>query len=163
MASIYGEGRPGWRAARTEGGGEGMAARRFFEQARALEQRIEGRRALIESLREMAERTTAQADGPAVSRSVDPHRVENLILRMVEAEGEIEADLHALGGVRREMGAVIAAVPDPELQTVLELRYVCGLPWTRIAGAMDCTLSNVYKLHRRALSAVDGVLKGSGL
>ena len=44
---------------------------------------------------------------------------------------------------------------DPELQMVLELRYLCGKNWTEIAEAIHCSDSHVYRIHQRALDAVE--------
>ena len=49
---------------------------------------------------------------------------------------------------------VVKAVDDPELQTLLELRYLCFKDWPDIACEMHCSESNVYKVHSRALQAV---------
>ena len=43
---------------------------------------------------------------------------------------------------------------DPELQTLLELRYLCFKDWQDIAYSMHCTESNVFKVHSKALQAV---------
>ena len=48
----------------------------------------------------------------------------------------------------------VKAVDNPELQTLLELRYLCFMDWPDIASEMHCSESNVYKVHSRALRAV---------
>ena len=143
--------------------GEGIAARRYFERVRQMEQLIQGKRALAEALRCRAERVTSQAGSPAVTRSVNPYAMSDLVVRAVAIETEINEDLRALGELRREMMETIERLSSVKHQTVLELRYVDGYAWADVAAAMDCTLSNVHKLRVKALAAMDEVLEELGI
>jgi DNA-directed RNA polymerase specialized sigma24 family protein len=40
------------------------------------------------------------------------------------------------------------------MQQVLEMHYVYHKPWEAIAEEMNCIVSNVYKLHNRALREI---------
>lgn len=42
-------------------------------------------------------------------------------------------------------------VGDTEARSLLFMRYLNGLEFSKIAEVMDCSVSRVYKLHRKAL------------
>ena len=65
-----------------------------------------------------------------------------------------KADIDRLVDLKRDIMQVVKTVDDPELQTLLELRYLCFKDWQDIAYSMHCTESNVFKVHSKALQAV---------
>jgi len=48
-------------------------------------------------------------------------------------------------------------VESPELQTLLELRYLCFKTWEQIAVELHFDLRWVYRLHGRALDEIDAI------
>ena len=48
----------------------------------------------------------------------------------------------------------IKAVKEPELQTILDLRYLAYMRWEQIAIELDYGIDNVYILHRKALDQI---------
>ena len=76
------------------------------------------------------------------------------IVKIVDMQNEINAEIDRMVDLKREIMRVVQQVSDPELQTLLELRYLCFKDWPDIASSMHCTESNVYKMHSRALQAV---------
>ena len=53
--------------------------------------------------------------------------------------------------VRNDITAAIKSVPDGTLRTLLELRYIDGLTWEKIAVKMNYTYQWICVLHGRAL------------
>ena len=49
----------------------------------------------------------------------------------------------------------IKAVDNPELQTILELRYLSNMYWEEIAIELGYGIDNVFRLHRNALDEIE--------
>ena len=89
-----------------------------------------------------------------VSRTRNVHAMEDVIAKIVDMKAEVNAEIDRLVDLKRNIMEVVKAMDDPELQTLLELRYLCFKDWPDIACEMHCSESNVYKVHSRALQAV---------
>ena len=59
----------------------------------------------------------------------------------------------------RLMANLIAKVSDPSHRVLLELRYLGGNTWEEIALKMGYDVRWIYRLHGRALQAVELVLR----
>ena len=90
----------------------------------------------------------------SVSRTRNVHAMEDVIAKIVDMKAAVNAEIDRLVDLKRNIMEVVKAVDDPELQTLLELRYLCFKDWPDIACEMHCSESNVYKVHSRALQAV---------
>ena len=64
---------------------------------------------------------------------------------------EIRRDIDSLVTQKREILQMIGQLSKPEYQTVLELRYLRGWTWNRIAMNMHFCEAGIYKLHNAAL------------
>ncbi len=53
---------------------------------------------------------------------------------------------------------VIAQVRDDTLRTVLTKHYAGGQTWEQAAEELNYSVRGVYRLHRKALAAVQGIL-----
>lgn len=69
-------------------------------------------------------------------------------------EAEILSDYRALTQRQQDIAAVIRQVPDERHRTVLEMRYLQGMPFFRIAMQMNYAERQIYRYHRRGLMAV---------
>ena len=77
--------------------------------------------------------------------------MEDVIIKIIDFENEINAEIDRLVDIKREITCLINSVPNQEEQTLLELRYLCFKTWEQIAVEMGYSLQNVYKLHSKAL------------
>ena len=89
-----------------------------------------------------------------VSRSRNVHSMQDVIDKIIDLRDEVNAEIDKLVDLRKEIVAVITAVENPEYQALLEMRYLCFKSWQDIAREMQCSESNVYKLHTRALKEI---------
>ena len=80
--------------------------------------------------------------------------MQDIIVKIVDLENDINADIDQLIDLKREMVAVIKAVKNPEFQTLLELRYLCFKPWEQIAVEMGYSIDWTFRMHRKALETV---------
>lgn len=131
-----------------------MTAKEYLNQAYWLDRRINSKLEQLTSLKAIATKTTSVMGGEVVSHSRNNHSMQDVISKIVDMQAEVNADIDRLVELKQEIMQVIRSVRNPELQTLLELRYLCFKDWTEIACAMHCTESNVYKIYSKALQAV---------
>ena len=131
-----------------------MTAKEYLGQAYRLDQRINSKLEQVLSLRELTTKATATMSDMPGGGSRNVYKMQDIIGKIVDLENEINADIDKLVDLKREMVAVIKAVTDPELQTLLELRYLCFKTWEQIAVDMQYSTRNIYKLHDTAIGAI---------
>ena len=128
-----------------------MKAKEYLSQARLLDQRINIRLEQVTSLRNLAAKASSTLSDVAPSGMRNIHRMEDIIMKIIDLENEINADIDALVALKHEIVKVIKAVPNLEYQTLLELRYLCFKSWEQIAVMLGYDLRYTHKLHNRAL------------
>ena len=133
-----------------------LSAKDYLSQAYRIDQRINSKIEQVQSLRELAGKASATlSDVPPSKGNRNVHRMEDVIAKMVDLESEINADLTRLINLKHEIVTVIKCVESPELQTLLELRYLCFKTWEQIAVELHFDLRWVHRLHNRALNEVE--------
>ena len=131
-----------------------MTAKEYLNQAYWLDRRIDSKLEQLSALKDMATKTTSIMSDDVVSHTRNVHSMQDVIAKIIDMQAEINADIDRLVDLKRDIMQVVKTVDDPELQTLLELRYLCFKDWPDIACEMHCSKSNVYKVHSRALQAV---------
>lgn len=84
------------------------------------------------------------------------------VKQLTEMENDLRAEYHALLERQRQTKETIRQVPNELQRTVLEMRYIDGLPFFRIAMAMNYEERTIYRLHRKALTQTALYLLESG-
>ena len=131
-----------------------MTTKEYLNQAYWLDRRIDSKLEQLSALKDMATKTTSIMSDDVVSHTRNVHSMQDVIAKIIDMQAEINADIDRLVDLKRDIMQVVKTVDDPELQTLLELRYLCFKDWPDIACEMHCSESNVYKVHSRALQAV---------
>ena len=131
-----------------------MTAKEYLNQAYWLDRRIDSKLEQLSALKDMATKTTSIMSDDVVSHTRNVHSMQDVIAKIIDMQAEINADIDRLVDLKRDIMQVVKTVDDPELQILLELRYLCFKDWPDIACEMHCSESNVYKVHSRALQAV---------
>ena len=131
-----------------------MTAKEYLGQAYRLDQRINSKLDQVMSLRTLATKATSTLSDTPPSGTRNVHRMEDIIVKIIEMENEINRDIDNLVDLKREMVSVIKAVTDPEYQTILELRYLCFKSWEQIAVDMNYSIQHIYRLRDRALNEI---------
>ncbi len=134
-----------------------LSAKDYLSQAYRIDQRINSKIEQVQSLRDLAAKATATLSDMPRSASPNVHRMEDVITKMVDLESEINADLTRLIDLKHEIVTVVKCVESPELQTLLELRYLCFMTWEQIAVELHFDLRWVHRLHNRALNEVEAI------
>lgn len=131
-----------------------MTAKEYLGQAYRIDQRINSKIEQIASLNLLAcKATTVFSDMPGnTTRNI--HRMEDVIIKIVDMESDLNKDIDRLVDLKKEIAYVIHGIANLEYQTLLELRYLCFKTWEQIAVQMGYGIDNIYKLHRSALKEV---------
>ena len=132
-----------------------LSAKEYLSQAYRIDQRIDAKLEQVENLRCRSTKTTATLSDASVMYTRDVHSADGIIVKLIDLENEINADIDRLVDSKRDIYEVLRYIHDPELQLLLELRYLCYKNWSEISVALDLDDRYVYKLHGRALAEVE--------
>ena len=136
-----------------------MTAKEFLGQAYRLDQRINSKLQQIESLRCLTQKVTQAYGGEAVSRTRNVSSLEDSILRLMEAEEELNRQIDTLVDTKIEIGKLIDRVHNETYRLILEKRYLCFMNWDRIAEELHYSRRWVLSRHERALEIADKLLR----
>ena len=135
-----------------------MTAKDFLNQAYLLDQRIRSKSEQIEALNELATSCSAVLTGMPRNPSKSTSPMANAVDKIIDLENEIGHDMDRLVEIKKEIFAVIKAVDDVVLRTLLEKRYLCGETWEEITISLNCNRRWTFRLHDRALEKVQEIL-----
>lgn len=140
-----------------------MTVKEWFRSVRGIEPRIRSKEEQIRRYRDMAERATGSMTALRVSGGESRSKVESGVVGYIMAETAIGDELWKLVQLRRDVMAVISAMPDQRYRDVMEWHYLTGWTWERIAAEMQREVQWVYVLHGYALNSAREILKSSML
>ena len=136
-----------------------MTAEEFLGQAYRLDQRINSKLQQIDSLRGLTQKVTQSYDNEVVSRTRNVSSLEDAIIRLMEAEEELNRQIDQLVDTKIEIGKLIEKVHNESYRLLLEKRYLCFLSWDQIAAEMHYSRRWVLNKHERALEVADKLLR----
>ena len=136
-----------------------MNAQEFLGQAYRLDQRINSKLQQIDSLRSLTRKVTQTYDQEIVSRTRNVSSLEDTIIRLMEAEEELNCQIDRLVDTKIDIGKLIDMVHNESYRLLLEKRYLCFLAWDQIAAEMHYSRRWVLNKHERALEVADRLLR----
>lgn len=128
-----------------------MTAKQYLKQARYLDERINTKIAQVSSLHDLAAKATSTLSDMPGNPTRNTQRMEDIIIKILMLENEINADIDNLVDLKDEILSVIKAVDDEECRLLLEKRYLNFEQWEDIAAEMCTGVKNIYRLHDKAL------------
>ena len=129
-----------------------MTAKEFLRRARTVDRRVDEAQERVDRLRARLEAgRMSQITGMPRGGGADWTETAD---KLIELEQRVNARTRKL--VQWKLAAIdaIDAVEEARLREVLELYYVDGYSWARVAERMGLDLRWVYRLHGRALLCV---------
>lgn len=137
-----------------------MKAYDYLNRALQMDKQIDCKLEQIERLRALTQKITASYDdsGASHSGSAPASPMENAIIRLMDAQGALSAQVSALVDVKAEIQRTIQQVSDAKLRLLLEKRYLCCMTWESIAVDMGVSYRWLMTLHNDALVVVDRIL-----
>ena len=141
-----------------------MTTKEYLKQAYRLDQKINSGIEEVARLREMVVSVTNSGFGEKVqtSRSTEASFVKS-IEKIIALEERINEEIDLYVNLKTKIIEVIHGVEDVDCRSILEKRYLRYMSWENIAAEMAYSESWVLKLHRRALKAVEAILKEKGV
>ena len=130
-------------------------AKEYLGQAYRIDQRINSKIEQVSALNNMATKATSTISDMPGSATRNIHRMEDVIVKIIDLQNEINADIDELVDFKAEVMSVIKSIDNLEYQTLLELRYLCFKPWEQIAIEMGYSINNVFKMHRKAIELLE--------
>lgn len=131
-----------------------MNTKEYLSQAFWLDHRINSKLEQVAALRGLATKATSSNITDRVDGTKQRSPMENVIVKIIDLEYEIDTDIDRLVDLKREINQAIKSVTQPEYNLLLELRYLCYKTWEEISGIMDYSWRNVHYVHGKALAAV---------
>ncbi len=128
-----------------------MSPKEYLSQAREIEQRIKRAEEELSEMREALHGRSVSYESDGSQRNPQGNSVERAIIRVVEYEERINAEIERLVAKRLEIEQTINAVPDRVQREVLSRRYLGYQEWDTIAEEMHYCKQWVHKLHGKAL------------
>lgn len=130
-------------------------AKEYLGKAYRIDQRINSKIEQVSALNNMATKATSTISDMPGSATRNIHRMEDVIVKIIDLQNEINADIDELVDFKAEVMSVIKSIDNLEYQTLLELRYLCFKPWEQIAIEMGYSINNVFKMHRKAIELLE--------
>ena len=130
-------------------------AKEYLGQAYRIDQRINSKIEQVSALNNMATKATSTISDMPGSATRNIHRMEDVIVKIIDLQNEINADIDELVDFKAEVMSVIKSIDKLEYQTLLELRYLCFKPWEQIAIELGYSINNVFKMHRKAIELLE--------
>ena len=131
-----------------------MIVKEYLEQVRYLDQRIDSKIEQLTSLKYLATKCTSILTGMPRTGGSGNSSMENVLVKIVDLQEEINRDIDQLIDLKREVGRLIAGVDDLEYRVILEKRYLCYETWEQIATELGYSDKWVRQLHKRALDMI---------
>lgn len=132
-----------------------MTPKAYLSQAIWLDQRIESKLEQLETLKSLTMKITSNLTKDKVKCSTDVSQMENLIVKVMDFESDINADISVLIDLKKEIQECINRIEDFNQQLLLELRYLCNKGWDDIAISMGYDRRTVFRIHGKALKSFE--------
>lgn len=110
-----------------------------------------------------ATKVTACINLVSVSGSGNQDKLGNAVEVLEELEDKIQKKIFKYTILKEKSIELLEMVPDTNQVKVLHKRYAEYKPWEEIACDLKCTSRNVCNIHRKALQAMEQVLKDEGV
>ena len=132
-----------------------MTAKEYLSQAYRIDCLIKSKLELAQYYYDTATKVNAALSDMPSSATRNIHQMDDAIAKLMDLKAEINADICTLVELQIEIKETINRVNDMTYQTLLILRYLCFMPWEKIAERLGYERRYVLKLHNLALKKVD--------
>ena len=131
-----------------------MTSKEYLSQAFIVDVDINTKLDQLDRLNALATKATTTFSEVPFTGTPDPHRREDIIVKIIDLEDRIKEEMRRLVDLKSEIMTAIAKIEEPEQRIVLEKRYLEFKKWEDIAVEMNRSLRSIYRLHGEALKNV---------
>lgn len=137
-----------------------MKAKEFFLQVRHAEKELMILRKLISHYQNLGSAfSNGGNDGPVVSHSLGPSRVETAAIGIYDTTHKLEEETKQYVALIEKARRVIKAIPQEKYQHILELRYLADCSFKEISDSLKYKDSkSVIRAHGYALIKAQEIL-----
>lgn len=135
-----------------------MTAKEYLGQAYRLDQRINSKLQQVETLRSLTQRVTVAYGGEVVSHTRNVTSMQDTIVRLMQAEEELNREIDRLVDLKAEIAGVIGQVRNESYRLILEKRYLCFQTWAQIGDDLHYTRRWLLTKHERAVDIVEKLI-----
>lgn len=136
-----------------------MTAKEYLSQVERLNQIIDIKLEEASSLRSLASRVTSAFGEERVQTSRKQSPMEDVILKLMDLENEVNGDIDRLIALKEEVIENINKIDNCNLRLLLTMRYINNRDWEDIADIMLYDVRTIYRFHRQGLKEIDKILK----
>ena len=131
-----------------------MTAKEYLQQGYRIDQRINSKIAQVSNLRELATKATATLSDMPGNATPNTHRMEEIIVKIIDLENEINEDIDNLVDLKAEIGAAIDGVKDINQCLVLRYRYIECMTWKQVSATLCIDERTARRWHKKAIDKV---------
>lgn len=130
-----------------------MNKKQYLKQGYRIKKELEHDKDMLKELRQNLDGLKAIQLSEKVQGGKIPDDSE-MVARMdkiIELEKKINFKMCSLIDFKNELLKKLQAIEDSDERMLLEKRYILNEKWEEIAEKLYCSLSQVHRVHRRAL------------
>lgn len=128
----------------------------FLRSVRTLDSMIDRKQRQYERLAEL--RTKAESStvslNPMKVQTSHTNSNEDVLIKIIDLQYEINADIDRYCTKKREAMAIIDALEDERHRVLLYAYYLEGKKWEEVAVMMNYSWRHLHRLHSEALQAI---------
>lgn len=136
-----------------------MKMKEYLAQAYRIDHRINSKLEQISALHDLATKASSTVSDMPGSATRNVHRMEDVIVKIMDLEEEVNRDIDALVDLKTNITHLIKKLDNHEYQIVLEERYLCFKKFEQISVDMGYSIQHVFRMHDRALKELSGIYK----
>lgn len=137
------------------------AAKEYLLRGWKVELRVRAREAQLDVLRDRMARVRSSAPSGLAGGRKGPRRDwTDAVDALADAESDYLREIAELCRVKRELSEAVATVEGEVYRDLLQYRYLYCLDWDAVADRLGYERRYVFKLHDKALRALEAVLEG---
>ena len=135
-----------------------MTVKEYLEQYKTLDARINAKIEQVEHLRAMF--TRAYSGGNTGGGNSGPYdKIGEITAKIVDLESEINDEIDKLIDLRAEIKGYIAQIPNEKNRFLLELHYINGYSFDKIASLENRDRRSILYRHEKGLKFLEKVVK----
>lgn len=131
-----------------------MTAKEFLNRAYKIDYLIKCKIEQLEVLEAMTTKITSVLNDCWCEYTKDVHPMESVIIKMIDLELDITAEIEKLMQIKKDVSDAINDVENPEYRLILESRYISLKSWEQIAVDFGYSMQHIFRLHSGALNSV---------
>ena len=134
-----------------------MQAIDYLEQIDAYESKIENKISEIQRLEALATNISPHISDAKVSSTLNPHRIQDVWVRLMEARSELLDEVDELVALRAEIVKTLELLPRVEYDVLYKI-YISRYTVQQVADKNNYTRQAIYDIKDRGLEKLQKIL-----